>query len=89
MHSADPGFTPGDAKFKSLFGHDHGECDEHEACHVAQFTVGEIIPLKGGRWQVESCEGLTLMLKYVGETGNSKRKLAAKQKARKKRRRRR
>lgn len=88
MHSSNPGFTPGDAQIRTLFGSDHGECADHDACHVAAFEVGEIFPLKGAFWRVEACEGLTLVLKYDGETKNSQRKLV-KQKPKKRRRRRR
>ena len=93
MHSSEPGFSPGDVRFKTLFGEDHGECADpsHLSCHAAQFTVGEQIPIKGAFWEVESCEGLTLILKYKGETKNSRRKLEAankpKPKRKKKRRR--
>jgi hypothetical protein len=82
MHSSEPGFTPGDARFKALFGKDQGECADHDACHVAQFEVGEILPIKGAHWKVESCEGLTLVLKYQGETKSSQRRLVLKKKAR-------
>ena len=83
LRSQVPGLTSSDSQFKNLV---EGTTDA-EVCHVDQFVVGELLPIKGAFWEVESCEGLTLILRYKGETKRSKRKveLDKKRKKRKKR----